>query len=46
MTRIHNAAAVLQDLWATARMAWRSALNEWHRLRHLRAGWCPDEVPF
>lgn len=42
----NHAAAALQDIRATVWMAWRSALNEWRRLRALRAGWCPDEVPF
>jgi hypothetical protein len=45
-TFIHQAAAALHDCWSTARMAWRSALNEWRRLRLLRNGWSPDDVPF
>lgn len=33
---------VLHDL----RAALAAGVNEWHRWRLMRAGYCPDELPF
>lgn len=37
---------MINDLKSALRAAVRAGLNEWRKLRLLRSGWNPDEVPF